>query len=324
MMKVFHLWGVNGEPSFISPESVALYWILNDPELGYFTNDDDDKEIVFSNNTDLSPTGHLPLLIVSDEGMNDVKIAGFDSIIRYFQRLMITDDEHNEQLYENALLEYVMHDICPLTLYQLYLNKSNYVGFTRKQFSKLLYFPMWYNVPIGYRAAIRSQCDKQLNLEYALVEEDPDYVSDNEDTNVLDVANMAQSKTFKLKAKSLVRNKNELYEIKHNLQYLNKMADVLKEWYTIRYESLPRGHTHYVAADILLWANIYIQINLPEGSKVLDRLTEDLTEEQVTQVLEIIGKLSKRCNVLKERDPIFKEQGNVVMSLYHKCTSYLI
>ncbi|SMN22588.1 similar to Saccharomyces cerevisiae YMR060C SAM37 Component of the Sorting and Assembly Machinery (SAM or TOB complex) of the mitochondrial outer membrane [Maudiozyma saulgeensis] len=322
-MKVFHLWGINGEPSFISPESVALYWILNNSELGYLSTDDDNdvREVVFSNNTDLSPTGHLPLLIISDEGAEEVKISGFDNIIRYFQQFPAIEEGNNEQLYENALMEHLIHNFCPLTLYQLYLNKSNYVGFTRKQFSKLLYFPMWYNVPISYRATIRAQCDKQLNLEYALVEEDPDYVSD-EETSMKEAANVAQSRTFKLKAKSLIRNKNELFETKHNLQYLNKMVDILKDWFSIRYMVLPREHTP-IAADILLWANIYVQVSLPEGTKVLDRIKEDLGQEQANNIMEMIHKLSTKSAVLKERHPTFQEQGNAVMSLYHKGVSFL-
>ena len=281
-MRTFHLWGNNGEPNFISPESVALYWILKDPKYG-ITNENSTTrdEIVFSNNTDLSPDNHLPLLIITnDEKGEPIKVSGFDNIIRYYQRLQPTTVK-DDQLYENSLLEYVMQGMNPLTMYQLYLNSGNYVDFTKKQFSKLLYFPMWYNVPINYRTNVRKQCDVNLNLEYSLIEDDPDFDTlekDSEDNNN-QAADLAQSKTFKLKTKSLLKNKNELHEMKHNLQYLNKMTAVVKEWFTVRYETLP--HDQEIAADILLLANIYIQINLPQGNKVLETLQKELGDEKM-------------------------------------------
>lgn len=326
-MRTFHLWGSNGEPNFISPESVALYWILKDPKFG-ITYDGTlaSDEIVFSNNTDLSPDNHLPLLIITNEDNEEsIKVSGFDNIIRYCQRLNTPTDNsnNNNQLYENSLLEYVIQDLNPLTMYQLYLNSGNYVGFTRKQFSQLLYFPMWYNVPINYRTNVRKQCDTNLNLEYSLIEDDPDFDTlekDSEDSGT-QATDLTQSKTFKLKAKSLLKNKNELHEMKHNLQYLNKMTDVIKEWFTVRYETLPQDHE--IAADILLLANIYIQINLPQGNKVLETLQKELGDEKMNIITNRIEELNSKNATVQTRQPVFKEQGNILMSIYHKGSNYI-
>lgn len=326
-MRTFHLWGNNGEPNFISPESVALYWILKDPKYG-ITNENSitRDEIVFSNNTDLSPDNHLPLLIITnDEKEEPVKVSGFDNIIRYYQRVESTsvDPDNSNQLYENSLLEYVMNDMNPLTMYQLYLNSANYVGFTRKQFSQLLYFPMWYNVPINYRTNVRKQCDTNLNLEYSLIEDDPDFdtlgkESDDDSTKATD---LTQSKTFKLKAKSLLKNKNELHEMKHNLQYLKKMTDVIKQWFVVRFEILPQDQE--ISADILLLANIYIQINLLQGDKVLEALQKELGAEKMNAITKRIDELKGKNTTIDKRSPVFNEQGNVIMSIYHKGCSYI-
>lgn len=313
-MKTLHLWGANGRPSEISPESVALFWLINDAGTGWLSGETSDIELVFSNNTDLSPDGHLPLLVVSPE----VKVSGFDSIVRYFQD---AGSSSVAQLHQNALLEFVMHDLVPLTMYQLFLNKKNYTHFTRKQFSKLLYWPMWYNVPVNYRAAVREQCDKQLNLQYALVEEDPDYTPEGKDEPVTTAADLAQSKTFKLKAKSLLGKKDELHEAKHNMQYLTKLSEALREWYSIRYEELPRDTV--IPADVLLWANIYIQLELPAGNKVREQLTRDLGAEKLAEITAAIDQLKDGESTLPSRQPLFSEQGNIIMSLVHKGAAYL-
>lgn len=317
-MKTFHLWGTAGKPSFVSPESVALFWWLNSDESELNAIDEDeDVEIVFSNNTALSPNGHLPLLIISEGDMGEIKVSGFDNIVRYFQDSSSSSLDDNSQLYENALLEFVISDICPLTMYQLFLNKKNYTTFTRKLFSKLLYWPMWYNVPLNIRASVRDDCDNRLKLGYIMHEDDPEYKSDDE---APDGSDLAQSKVFKLSAKNLMRNKTELQEAKHNLQYLNKISEVVKEWYTVRYEELSKDKI--IVADILFWANIFIQIDLPEGSKVLERLETDLGQEIISELKDKIDHYNKLNTELKERYPVFKEQGNVIMYLFHKGTSY--
>lgn len=310
-MKTLHLWGSGGQPSHISPESVALFWLMNDPQIGFTT---EDIEIVFSNNTDLSPDRHLPLLIASPEE----KLSGFDNIVRYFQD---PESSNVAQLHENALLEYVMHDLVPLTMYQLFLNKKNYTHFTRKQFSQLLYWPMWYNVPVNYRAAVREQCDKHLNLQYALVEEDPDYTQDDKDEQITAAADLAQSKTFKLKAKSLLGKKDELYEAKHNMQYQTKLGQVLREWYSVRYEELPKEKI--IPADVLLLANLHIQLELPTGNKVSEQLRKDISKENLASIHSSIEQLKESQSRFIERDPLFSEQGNIIMSIVHKGSSYL-
>ena len=124
-----HLWGLNGKASLVSPESVALLWLLNDIPSGH------EVTVVFSNNTDLSPNQQLPLLIEGDK-----KLYGFTNIAGFLYE--------QESALEMALLHFAHDHICALTQYQLYLNKTNYDGFTRKIFAYLLEWPMWYNTPL--------------------------------------------------------------------------------------------------------------------------------------------------------------------------------
>ncbi|KAM3164911.1 SAM37-like protein [Lachancea thermotolerans] len=287
MKATVHLWGLNGKPSIVSPESVALFWLLND------TQNDRNVTIVFSNNTDLSPNQELPLLIDGDK-----KLYGYANIARHFSA--------EETALEMALLQFTQDHICVLTQYQLYLNKNNYDSFTRRVFAYLLEWPLWYNTPLKYRALARKRCE---TLGYFGHDDDPEQV---EQPNA-ELDGLVQSKAFKLTNASKARGEELLKSARYNLQYMSRLKRHVVSWR----EARARLDKDSTAADFLLWANLFVQMELPDGQLVKEQLQTALGPEDYESIIKRLNDCSKSTSTLELRGPFFAEKGNVVMSAYH-------
>lgn len=162
-------------------------------------------QIVFSNNTDLSSDGKLPVLILD----NGTKVSGYVNIVQFLHKNICTskyekgtDYEEDlaivrkkDRLLEYSLLNYVDVEISRLTDYQLFLNTKNYNEYTKKLFSKLLYFPMWYNTPLQLRSQARENCEEIIGS--LTLEDDEEFV---ESKAMESASQLAQSKTFKIAA----------------------------------------------------------------------------------------------------------------------------
>ncbi|SCU83120.1 LAME_0C04038g1_1 [Lachancea meyersii CBS 8951] len=292
---VVHLWGLDGKPSIISPESVALFWLLNDIK----TNSE--ITVVFSNNTDLSPNQELPILINGSK-----TICGFSSIVS-------TLCPSNSAL-ESALLQFAQDQIGALTQYQLYLNRNNYDGFTRKIFACLLEWPLWYNTPLKNRSLARQRCE---TLGYFSHPDDQDHV----DFNVDQVDDLVQSKAYKLTKASKARKEELLKSARFNLQFMNRLSDQLQSWLEARDKLEARDQVEprdqLLAADYLVWANLFIQLELPDGELVREHLNRTLGKERFQEVVERCKKLSEAGSQLEQREPSFTERGNAAMSVYY-------
>lgn len=303
-----HLWGLGERPSLISPESIALYWFLN----GYYSKMGKDRqsvEIVFSNNTDLSPDEELPLLVQDSR-----KISGFVNIVDYLTDGLETDkDGLGDTLLQSSLLEFTSADLAVLTDYQLYLNKTNYDTFTRKTFCTLLSWPMWYNTPMNYRAVARERCQDLMG-----------YLDSEDDTEVpepqLDTAELTQSKTFKITQQIKKQGKEELKNAKHNLQYLSKLSEHLKLWIQVRERA---QSDKVIPADLLMWANIYVQLQLPDNDKVANHLSQTLGTDFFNTLQKQLDLCSNFEPVVPQREPAFREQGNVLMSACNFAAKYV-
>lgn len=94
-----HLWGENGKPSLISAESVALVWFVKACGSEQTKALVKGLEVVFSNNTDLSPDGKLPVLIL-DDGM---KVTGYVNIVLYLERNRHTAKHEENKSNEGSL-----------------------------------------------------------------------------------------------------------------------------------------------------------------------------------------------------------------------------
>lgn len=301
-----HMWGIEEKPSLISPESIGLYWFLN----GYYSKLQEAHEIefVFSNNTDLSPNEELPLLVLGDN-----KISGFVNIVDYLMEDLTSEiDDKGTALLQSSLLQYTSSDLTVLTNYQLYLNKENYETFTRRHFCRLLYWPMWYNTPLHYRAVARERCEDLLGY---LPSEEEESLSGSTEPSEL-----AQSKTFKVTQQNKRKGKEELQNAKFNMQYLNKLSDHLKVWIQVRERAMSEK---VIPADLLMWANIYVQLQLPDKDKVATHLSQTLGSDFFATLQKQLDLCSNFEPIIPFREPAFKEQGNAIMSIYNKGAKYL-
>lgn len=308
---IIYLWGVDQKPSLVSPESIGLYWFLN----GYYTKMQDSRkmEIVFSNNTDLSPNEELPLL----KSGSDL-VSGFVSIVDYLMEGANEKDDKGTALLQSSLLQYTSYDLGVLTHYQLYLNKENYESFTRRHFCRLLYWPMWYNTPSHYRAVAQERCSDLLG--YLPSDEELDASELPKSSVSEEPSELAQSKTFKVTQQNKRRGKEELKNAKYNLQYLNKLSEHLKVWIQVRERALTE---QVIPADLLMWANIYVQLQLPSRGKVAEHLSRTLGSDFFTTLQKQLELCSNFEPILPIREPTFREQGNVIMSVYNKVAKYL-
>lgn len=266
-------------------------------------------EIVFSNNTDLSPDEELPLLVQDSR-----KISGFVNIVDYLTDGLETDkDGLGDTLLQSSLLEFTSADLAVLTDYQLYLNKTNYDTFTRKTFCTLLSWPMWYNTPMNYRAVARERCQDLMG-----------YLDSEDDTEVpepqLDTAELTQSKTFKITQQIKKQGKEELKNAKHNLQYLSKLSEHLKLWIQVRERA---QSDKVIPADLLMWANIYVQLQLPDNDKVANHLSQTLGTDFFNTLQKQLDLCSNFEPVVPQREPAFREQGNVLMSACNFAAKYV-
>ncbi|CCK73113.1 SAM complex subunit SAM37 KNAG_0M02600 [Huiozyma naganishii CBS 8797] len=320
MLHCLHLWGVDGRPSLVSPESLALFWYLGDELAGVPARQRSDWELVFSNNTSLSPTGVLPLLCLIEDDLEDGRrkvmrnICGYGDIVQY----IINEVQcRNTGLLDLAAgVHYLKRELGLLTLYQMYLNRDNYVQFTRKQFSKLLYWPMWYNAPIQTRAKVKRQCEERLALEFLPLDEDDLEDTPSELQGAMEQPEqLTQSKTFRLKQSQNMRRKEELSAKKLELQFFHKLIEVLHHSQVLEDEL----HTDFeFAYTNLLQAYVYVLVNLPDGDSTRARIEREFGSEYLQGIEHAIDLKNNGAGLLKIREAQFQEQGNIIMSVYHK------
>ncbi|SCU96394.1 LANO_0E13388g1_1 [Lachancea nothofagi CBS 11611] len=284
---VLHLWGLDGKPSVVSPESVALFWLLNELDLKSRIT------VVFSNNTDLSPTQELPLLV---NGVS--RLSGFANIASFFCA--------PKSALETALLQFAQDHIGALTQYQLYLNRNNYDQFTRKVFAYLLQWPMWYNTPLTNRSLARKRCEA---LGYFGHADDEDHF----EFDAEQIDELVQSKAFKLTKASKARKEDLLKSARFNLQYMNRLGDQIKCWLEAREKLEPQP---VLASDYLVWANLFVQLELPDGNLVREHLQRTLGKDKYEVLAANLENCSQSTSRLYQRGPTFEERGNVVMSAY--------
>lgn len=321
MKFTYHLLGVAGEPSLLCPESVALFWVLNK-----HVKEIAQCEVVFSNNTDLSPTKELPLLIVRKEDgeASGRYVAGFTDIIQYLIENDQIEGTTSMSLDAIAALQFLSTDFKYMTLYELYLNKNIYTEYTRKQFSKLLYWPAWYTTPLQIRSKVRDLCNETLQLEYLPIDEEElqELSSSKEDEAITLESELAQSKSLKLSQMTKRNKLDELKSFKHQLQYCNKLGELVNSWQELS-DDMKVDSTVSQILETYYIANLYIQMTLPEGDIILKCLKQNLKENEVADIVEKSKSYSSMGNKITIREPIFTEQGNVTMSIYYKLKSYI-
>lgn len=288
--KVLHLWGLNGEPSLVSPESIALCWLLKG---GYAASGT--VQVVYSNNTDLSPTGELPILIDTSAKIT----VGLYSIIEHLVH------DNDVKLLSSALLQFISEELKKCTMYQLYLNPVNYNEYTSKIYSYLLHWPFWYNTPLSARSRARELCrDIMVTIPE---DEENESTSNHQDELSEKATELAQSKVFKITRDSKRQQTKKLQELKNNSRFTTKLDNVLTNWESAR-QSLASA---VLPADLVLVAHLKVQMALPQGDLLRSHLRNQYPS-LYDKVNELIEKYDN--SPVPNRDPTFSESGNVVTS----------
>lgn len=293
---VLYLWGKD-RASGISGESIALEWYLKSKALR-------EVEIVFANNTDISPLGRLPVLKVCSNGDY---IHGFLNIVDYLEPKRKDEFTDMEKLMELSAMSMLDSNLKTLNEYQLYLDKNNYITFTRKELSQLLYFPFNFNAAYEYRNRAKEQC---VDLEYLPVEEKED---ENEDDGPADYE-LAQSKTFALRGLRKRQRAEELKSIRLNRNYMHKLLEFLDQWDSIT-DDLPKTSP----VPILYYSYMYIQlVILPNNNEICKYLKEMKSNGYVDTLKETFTKYNALDFNLNVREPVFRERGDLISTLLNK------
>lgn len=148
-----HVWGKDTDISLIDPESRACSWLL----FLHLTHFNTPFSVITSCNTNLADTRKLPLLIVHD-GTSIEKHEGYYAIVEYVSKLHPAESKFipnnrmssKERLVNLTLTNYIHNTFHYLNQYNLYVVREIYELYTRKLFSSLLPFPMYYNQPLKF------------------------------------------------------------------------------------------------------------------------------------------------------------------------------
>ncbi|KAL3232771.1 Sorting assembly machinery 37 kDa subunit [Nakaseomyces bracarensis] len=302
-MYTLYLWGIDGKGHPISGESIALVWYLQRHAC------ESELEVVFGNNTDMSPIGKLPVLYLNDEEY----VHGIESIIKALCPQIYSRYSSEQNLMERAAMSILDNDLRLLNEYQLYLDKKNYVEYTRKQFSRLFYFPFNYNSAYEMRNKAKIDC---AHLEYLSIDDDDITGVDGENNvETSEDYELAQSKTFKLKGMKKRQQVEELKSIRLNRKYMRALVEFLEQW-----DDVSNSLSSDSPAFYLFYAYMYVQMTvLPNGEEISEYLKDKKGIEYVDKITNTCDNYQSEVNnKLRSRDATFREQGSLVSSVLHR------
>ncbi|CCE65943.1 hypothetical protein TPHA_0N01620 [Tetrapisispora phaffii CBS 4417] len=320
-MYEFHLWGSGNRASVLSAESIALQWLL----CHYLNDTDIEFTIVYSNNADNSPTRELPLMVDLSSGQ---KTASYRDISK--RLVSLRGGNEKQTLLQEALLQYVISDVNKLTEYQLYVNKRNFEELTRNLYSQLLYWPLWNIVPSQKRNEVMLRIENWIGD----VPDGNGEISTYEDVTIEEVdakqseavENMAQSKTFAIKNAAARKQREELQNIKHNATFLYRVNAVYKKYTEISSQLKNSDSMHTSVVKLLFLANVFIWSQLPNYKEIKTHLLKDVDVDK-NEYEKLFDKIESLNSGTKSgitiRKPYFKEQCNIIMTLYNYIASYI-
>ncbi|AAS52056.1 ADR136Cp [Eremothecium gossypii ATCC 10895] len=281
-MATIHLWGVDGAPALISPESIALFWLVNTCEV--------ECTVVFSNNAHLSPREELPLYV------------GEDGSAAYEYPEIVEQLLGRELgLEERSLVCWAAERCGALSDYQLYLNRKNYEQYTRRVFSQLLPWPLWYNTPVQRRERARAQRGGTPA---------PAHDAEKE---------LAQhSKTLQATRELRERGEKALADAAAEMEYAAALDRALQPWIAVRGAAATLG-----PAELLFAAHLYVQQQLPDGARVTAHLRAHYPAlcDGLLRACELHA-CAPRAAAVAVRAPTAAETPSVPRELYRYVTSY--
>lgn len=145
-MLSIYVWGNGSKVASFHPQSVAI--------ASYVSSHCPDVIVIPNSNISLSTTGELPFLLLED----NTQIHGYSSIVSHLNHTKAQSPD--QSLLNDGFLEYMSECCEVITSYNLFLNKDNYVSYTRPLFKSLLPFPLQYKPPIDMRASATRICQE--------------------------------------------------------------------------------------------------------------------------------------------------------------------
>ncbi|QPG77078.1 hypothetical protein FOA43_004477 [Brettanomyces nanus] len=150
---LLHVWGNGSQVALFDPECLAAVYFVSRLHLDQVT-------ILPDSNYQGSFNGKLPFL-VTDDGK---QIPGYKSIVRYLQsersnQFDQLDQSDRLELVNSGFIEFLLEKFTVITEYNLFLNKDNYVEYTRPLFKQLAPFPLQYKPPMDLRADATRRCE---------------------------------------------------------------------------------------------------------------------------------------------------------------------
>lgn len=270
-----HVWGRDGDVSILDPESRACSWLL----FLHLSPTDTPFSVVTSCNTNLADTRKLPVLVVHERN-EKITHEGFYSIVEYISTLYPSESKFiptnrltaSELLINLTLTKYIQNTFHCIHQYNLYVNTRNYELFTRKQFSKLLPFPMYYNQPLKLHQSACEQV-KTVGLEpssagfFGLSGAIPETETVKEDEDDYDKSNTVAISALHEKA-MLAKDKDRalLRESRMGLRCLNLLDEYVNHVISLFKELNPESPVEFAhlfrptkisASELLLYSHIY-------------------------------------------------------------------
>lgn len=332
-----HVWGHDGDLSIIDPESRACAWLLS----LHLSAIDVPFEVVTSCNTNLADTRKLPVLIVSG-GPKQEKHEGFYSIVEFVSSLHPAESKFipngrlssTEMLVNLTLTKYIQNTFHCIHQYNMYVNSRNYSQFTRKQFSSLLPFPMYYNQPlkmydnaceqvtmIGLSAPSSGFFGFSGPVPSTETVKDSDDEDDDEDYDTSDPIALSALHEKVILAKN--KDKELLLELSMGIRCLRVVDDNLKHVMTlfkdlnadspVEFAHLFRP-TKISASEILLYAYIYSMVH----PSLPDHFVRDYISEKFQPFFLFSATIIEALNECLSKGDFRDAVGDEVPSLWNE------
>lgn len=300
-MLYLHVWGDAKGVSVIEPECLAAIWLLQSSGKQF--------EIITSNNTNLSPTHTLPLLID-----NDNKFSGYTSIYNNIRG----NPPSSIDLVEYSLICYIIEKLKPINQYNLYIKSENYEKHTRKLFRNYFPFPMMYNQPLKfYYSAQEIVNTVGLNSDKLGFFNGGAKIAETESVNEDTSEEIAISS---LHEKDLIKKssqKKALKESRYTLKCMNLLGQYVKEILAVYNANNKDGSTvfgQFEGADFIF---ISYLVSLT-SDQIPERFVLDYLRINFSELMKDTVKKQAELDVNTKSISIVEPQGSDIPNLWNE------
>lgn len=335
-----HVWGREGDVSILDPESRACAWLL----FLHLSPTDTPFSVVTSCNTNVADTKKLPVLVVHEDKIKNTH-EGFYSIVEYVSTLYPSESKFiptnrlnaSELLINLTLTKYIESTFHCIHQYNLYVNTRNYELFTRKQFSKLLPFPMYYNQPLKLHqnacevvkiVGLGASSAGFFGLSGAIPDTETVKGADDDDDEY-DKSNTVAISALHEKA-MLAKDKNKalLRESRMGLRCLNLLDEYVNHVIALFKELNPESPVEFAhlfrptkisASELLLYSHIYSMAH----SDLPDRFIYKYLKEKFPSFMLFYATITEALNASMTSDKFREPVADEIPSFFNEVKLWL-